>query len=352
MPQSSNISKVEKIKTVHDLKSNFNIGDEQLKDLLRQVGNKPSDKEIERHFKGFEAEDIFRFIFSVLPWSKLVIQLDQEQLPLYSKQNYQVPDFLMYYEDNKIKDNAVLVEVKSVDESRMKLKLMGKQVDLLLNFSQCLQVPLVFAIYWKKYTAWIITSIEYFEKRGNKYIIDFEQSFKNDLSLFMSHYSFIIPDNLFVRTTYQKVKPFQEAHETKDFGFIINEEISLDNINYVTLERIEAALLYSFLHFKIFSKQEEKKITIVRKNNSPFIARPSYVMMRFLSFHKLEVNAKYSYFAADVMFTLFRKLSFKEFYILPSLCSKTADEIFSKAFSDSHTFKTYKTRPYTKNSLS
>jgi Holliday junction resolvase len=351
MKKSSGVSKIEKIKTVHALKSNFSMGESQLNDLLKQFESKPSSKEIERYFKGFEAEDIFRFIFSVLPWSKLIIQLDQEQLPIYSKENYQVPDFLMYYEDNKLRDNAVLVEVKSVDENRLKLKLMGKQVNALLNFSQCLQVPLVFAIYWKKYSAWVITSIEYFEKRGNRYIIDFEQSFKNDLSIFMSHFSFVVPDNLFIRTIYQENSPFPDAHQNKDYGFIAKEEVSIDNINYVTLKRIESALLYSFLHFKVFSKQKEMDLTIVRKNSSTFIARPSYVMMRFLNSCKLEINAKYSYMAADVLFTLFKKLSLKEFYILPSLCSKTGDEIFSKAFGDDHIYKSYKTRPYSKNSF-
>lgn len=351
MTPSSSISRIEKIKTIHDLKSNFDLGNEQLSDLIKQVEDKPSDMEIERYFKGFDAEDIFRFIFSVLPWSKLVIRLDQEQLPSYSKKNYQVPDFLMYYEDNKIKDNAVLVEVKSVDEDKMKLKLMKKQVESLLNFSQCLKVPLVFAIYWKKYTAWVVTSVEYFEKRGSKYIIDFEESFKNDLSLFMSHFSFIIPENLFIRTLYQKVRPLPNAHENKKYGFITKQEISFDNINYISLELTEASLLYSFLNFKNIESREGEKTIIVRKNSARFIAKPSYVMMKFLSSNKLKINSQFSYFAANVMFNLFRKLSFKEFYILPSLSSKTGDEIFSKAFSDDQIFELYKSRPYTKNSF-
>lgn len=348
MKLTNHISNIEKIKTVHDLKSNFNISKDMQHDLFKQVASKPSTKEIERHFKGFEAEDIFRFIFSALPWSKLIIQLDQEQLPIYSKENYQVPDFLMFYEDNKLNDNPVLIEVKSVDESKIKLKLIGKQVDNLLNFSNRIQIPLVFAIYWKKYSAWIITSIEYFEKRGNKYIIDFEQSFKNDLSIFTSHYSFIVPDNLFIRTTYQDNIPYPDAFMNKDHGFIFKEEISMDNIHYIPIERIEAALLCSFLNLKIIHKHKEKDTIIIKKNNSNFIARPSYVIMKFLSLSNTEINAKYSVFAAHVLFNLFNKLSLKELYILPSLCSKTSDTIFGKAFQDTAIYKAYSTRSYTK----
>lgn len=279
---------IEKIKALHSLKTNFNSTDEIQELLKKQLKDEKYQSELERFYSGFDAEDIFRYVFSALPWVKLVIKLGQEQLPVYSKENYQVPDFLVYYENNKMKDVPLLIEVKTVNGDKMKLELMEKQVQGLINFSKALKIPLLFAIYWRKQNNWIITSLDYFEQKQKQYYINIVDAIMYDISIFLSNDSFIISPNLFVKTTYSKQKNNDSQVSDKKYGYVIHSEASIDGKNFIEIKDFEMAVLDSFIDFQEVSKIEEENTIILEKSEVSYIPRFSYIIMRYLRTFKVE----------------------------------------------------------------
>lgn len=342
LEKSKNIGK---IRLLHDMKEKFNIDDDTFELFKNQISNDKYLNEIEKFFNGYEAEDIFRFIYSSLPWIKLIVPLDQEQFPLYSKEKYQVPDYLVYVENNKLQDFPVLFEVKSVDKDKMKLKLMGKQVDVLMNFSKTLKTPLLFAIFWRKFNAWIITSIEYFTQKSNTYILNLEDSLKNELSVFLSDFYYFFNTNFIVKISYklEKKGEVQQLIPT-------NYEVSTDGKNFLELKREESAVLDCFLNLKEISKYEkDNEVIILKKNDHIQVPKISHIIMRYLKMFNLKVDIQYSSFASHVVHNVIKKLSINNLYILPIQRCNTSDDIFKKAFYGSGLYKKYKKAEFRKN---
>lgn len=85
------------VKAARDNQNPFS--DEMIQQLLDAT---VSDEKIRSRYnnfsKGYSAEELFRRIFSLLPWVRLITPLGQEQYPEVSKQNLQTPDYEITYE--------------------------------------------------------------------------------------------------------------------------------------------------------------------------------------------------------------------------------------------------------------
>lgn len=105
---------IEKIRILHDLKKNFDeIPNDLYQTLESNIVSTELKNRIDQFHKNFGIEDNFQILFSALPWVKLIHKLDEEQLPPKSKEIYQVPDFLLFYENSEIKDNPIHIDVKT-----------------------------------------------------------------------------------------------------------------------------------------------------------------------------------------------------------------------------------------------
>src|SRR5882724_6540185 len=121
LPDKPNI---EKIKVFHDLNTQFDVP-EAVRIALQSQLSGGSPEQVERFISGFKIEDWFEWTFCAMPWVKLIHGLDQQQFPGGSKEEYQVPDFLMLVETSALKHQPLLVEVKRVQRGKQSLKLKG-----------------------------------------------------------------------------------------------------------------------------------------------------------------------------------------------------------------------------------
>jgi Holliday junction resolvase len=336
---------IEKIKALHGLKNNFELPSNFYDNLLNQFEDNKKINEIERFYAGYDIEELFRFVFSPLPWVKLVTKLDQDQLPTYSKQNYQVPDFLLYYEDNKLKDHPLFVEVKSVNENKLKLQIMSKQFESLVNFSSASNIPLIFAVYWKKMSAWVFIAPEFFRKKLKTYEITMTDSLMYDISMFLSNFTLLL-STVYLKTFYDKKPPQKDGAYSEKFGNIIKVEFSMDGEKYSEISTIEASVFDSIISFEVGdAKDYGNEIILIQKNRTTYMPRVSYIAMRFLKLYNKEINYEYALFATHTVFDLIKKLKIPTINIIPSKRSKTTDKIFKNAFSKSDTHKQYLSRP-------
>jgi hypothetical protein len=135
---NGNMKDINKIKTIHEIKNLFNVDDATLNKFIEQIENSNYKDNIERFFRGYNIESNFHFLFSAMPWVKLNHKLGQDQLPTLSKETYQVPDFMLFYETNKKEDKPILLEVKSVKGDSQSLEIMTKQLNACVEYSKLL----------------------------------------------------------------------------------------------------------------------------------------------------------------------------------------------------------------------
>lgn len=336
------MSDIEKIRILRDINSNFDDGAAVVKNLKEQIKDNNLRANFPRFTKGFTAEDYFSYVFSAMPWVKLIHALSQKQYPDFSKEVYQVPDFMLYFENNKIEVNPILVEVKSVNEKRFKLKLMDKQVNNLLNYSNIIGHPLIFATYWSEFRAWTLNSIEVFKKKSSGYVLDMFDAIKNDVSIILGDLIFMFHTHIYRLTLYDSNNNNEITAAHRKWGTIVEEKISIDNVEFLELEPGESAVIDAFLKMKeIDVKKGDSSTLTLEVVEDSGMPRFSHLIMRYLGLFNNEYTEKYCLLAAHIINNLTKKIQIKNMYILPNQRNKTYDTLMSQAFSGSHVLDSY-----------
>lgn len=119
---------------------------------------------------GKRIESMFGFLVACLRKSILVKQEDSGDM-YYSQDTLIAPDFRVVLESGE----TVLVEVKNChNKDPVKMyKIDERYYDKLNRHALINGVGLKFAIYFSFFNKWVLLSIENFEKRGQKYLINF-----------------------------------------------------------------------------------------------------------------------------------------------------------------------------------
>ena len=74
--------------------NNNSFSDDDIQRMLQSIVADENTRNRYHNFsKGYYSEELFRRIYSLLPWVKLITPLGQEQFPEESKVDMQVPDF-------------------------------------------------------------------------------------------------------------------------------------------------------------------------------------------------------------------------------------------------------------------
>ncbi len=159
------MSDIQKIKLIHDVKNVLGIDAELAHKLADQIEDSEIKERINSFFASYKVEDIFQYLFSVLPSVRLIHKLDQNQLPSTSKADFQVPDFLVLFRTSKGVDKALLVDIKFAQRNKLTFNIMQNQHLISKNYSFTLNIELLYAIYWQNYiqiitgsTFWILLS--------------------------------------------------------------------------------------------------------------------------------------------------------------------------------------------------
>lgn len=138
---------------------------------------------IEQLKRGLPKENEFISLCSWMDNCALIHKLDQEQMPKWTKDYYQVPDlFAVFKYDNNL--IPVLIEVKSQEKlstKNSKLIFSEKYYNKINAYSRLNKLPLLLA--WKigNRGMWILVDIAHFEKREKAYHLELGTALKEDL---------------------------------------------------------------------------------------------------------------------------------------------------------------------------
>jgi Holliday junction resolvase len=191
---------------------------------------------LEQLKKGLPLENEF---ISLALWMKkcvLIHKLDQNQMPKWTKEYYQVPDLFAVFKYN---DNLypVLIEVKAYNTK--KLKFPNKYYNKLLAYSRLNKMPLLIA--WKipSFGLWFLFSIEHLKIVNKAYHINFGKAAQeNLLSFLLGDFSIHFRPNI---KFYIKLRKIEKR---------INNDTANNNIEEWKLE-VEDACFYNHYGIKI-----------------------------------------------------------------------------------------------------
>lgn len=131
--------------------------DRLIQDALAELGIDADPTRIAHKVKllnlGLPAEDQFQVICAWLGKCELIHKLDQVQVPLSSRQTYQVPDLLAHFEGQ----GAFLVEVKAFGKQTLSLK--ADYLAKLKAYAELVGKPLLIA--WKFHGLWTLFDVRH-----------------------------------------------------------------------------------------------------------------------------------------------------------------------------------------------
>ncbi|MEN6620288.1 MAG: hypothetical protein ABFD50_01900 [Smithella sp.] len=332
-----------KIKTLHDLQSSFTIDTSVVEELTRQIEAQDRRENIQRFYDGYSVEDNFQSLFSVLPWVKLNHALAQDQYPEESKEALQVPDFCLFYESADLKMKPLLIETKSVTANKQSLELMAQQVKACEKYANICGIPLLIAVYWKKYSLWTLNSVDQFSKKSKSYKISFKDAFTSNLSAILGDFNLIFTAPIFRKTIFDSAsnKDTDIVHEIH--GAVIEDQISSDGISYMPLEMLESAIIDSFVTMKeIEVKKNGSKTEVIERSTENHMSYLNTMILRHLGITPglglTEYTAKVSLMLIS---QLAMKLGIAKSLSIPRTRTNSSDTLFKDAFGGTSTWTDY-----------
>lgn len=334
---------IEKIKIIHKLDKNFSLNEEQLNNLVSQIESSKFKNKIERFFRGYTIEDNFKYLFSALSWLKLVHSLDQNQLPLLSKEIYQVPDYMILYETSTETTKPLAIEVKSVKGDKQSLEVMSRQLDACARYSRDLNVTLLYAIFWGKYQFWTLNTIDNFEQKNSVHRINFFNAIKNDLSVILGDFTFIVNYPIYRKTICDKSITNPNLPKHNIYGSIIDDKLSYDLKTFIDIEPIESAVVDSYMKMNEFDIESVgNKTTLIEKSSGNYYYKISTLIPRHLAVIGAKLAETTAAASKYTIFNLMEKLRAQRGFVLPVDKTNTSNKLFSEAFKDTWILKLYK----------
>lgn len=334
---------IQKIKLIHNIKHTFSINKTELNNFISQIESSKFKNDISRFFKGYTIEDKFRYLFSVLPRLKLVHSLDQNQLPLQSKEIYQVPDHIILYETATKTIRPIIIEVKSVKGGKQAVKVMSKQLDACVRYARILNVVLLYAIFWEKYQFWTLNTIENFERKIKTHTITLLNAAKNDLSAILGDFTFIVNRSLYRKTICDKSVTDPSIPKHTKYGSVIEDKLSFDLKTYIDLEPIESAVIDAYIKMEKFDiKSKGNKTILIERSSGNYLYKLSTIIARHIAVFGSKFDEILTNVSGQTIFKLMKKLNFQRGVALPSYKTNTSDKLFNEAFEGTWILDTYK----------
>src|SRR5450830_1536910 len=136
-----------------------------IQDALAELGSSADAslvaEKVRRLDIGLPCEDEFSVICAWLGKCHLLHKLDQKQIPVGSREKYQVPDILAFF-STQINKSPLLIEVKSKQTNRLVLQ--PEYLQKLKNYAELLKLPLLIA--WKYKNIWTLFEVKHLDKQG------------------------------------------------------------------------------------------------------------------------------------------------------------------------------------------
>lgn len=332
-------------------KNGCQLSDETLKELIiGLMPDKSVQERLDRAKTGYAAEELFSVIYSQLPWVKLVVPLVQEQYPKESKKTIQVPDYEVHFEaGSNTKIEKILVEVKLVSGDKKTLNIPKYKYEVLHQYENNTNIPLVFGVYWQKYDTWTLNTINAFYPKKSEYKITYQEAYESDLSAILGDYMYLFKKQFYRKSLYKTKnevthnEQMQYPYYHEDYGYPYYEGISYSTQKYDQLNFLEVSILDSSFDFeKIKEEKEINKICLIEKlDNKEYCYKLSQLLSRFLAKVYLYDNEKISFngsivtdYAFGIVDTLRQKICGTKHYLIPNDNSETAQKLMQIQFNE------------------
>jgi hypothetical protein len=310
------MSEIERLRLLHDVTTRFDVPEQVTNDLARQLTDDDRSK-IDRFISGFEIENWFEAIFSVMPWSMLIHGLSQKQFPLRSKAAFQVPDFLAIVETTSLCRKPILVEVKRVTNQKQTLKLGNSQLALTQEYASCLGLPIVYVIYWDKLQAWTANTPDSFERGTSSQRLRMLRAFEFDCSLIFGDVSFLIMNPLSRVRTFTRSSVDSPAFIHRDFGNCVLDKLMVDGKSY-ELTSLESSTLDSVIPMNQIEVAINGDITrCVEGTDDRFVVKLSNWITRHLAIYGLSPEERHANVFANVISEFTKRVGIPTFNVFP-----------------------------------
>lgn len=151
-----------------------------IQDVLAELGYNVDAaavaEQVRRLDIGLPVEDEFSVVCAWLGKCQLLHKLDQHQVPIASKQEFQVPDLLAKFSTQTSK-SPVLIEVKSKNEPRLSFK--PDYLKRLQNYAHLVGMPLLVA--WKFHSVWMLFEVRHMKKAAKNFNITLNTAMQENL---------------------------------------------------------------------------------------------------------------------------------------------------------------------------
>lgn len=125
---------------------------------------------------GKRVEAMFSIVAASLGKCSLIKQEDAGEI--YCNESVSIPDFRIVLKDS----TSFLVEVKNYHRKPFDstYSFTKKYFDSVIRYSELVNCPVKFAIYYSKMNWWLLLSPDAFEKRGSRYVVQFTDALKKN----------------------------------------------------------------------------------------------------------------------------------------------------------------------------
>lgn len=329
---------IEKFHVLHKLESEFNVSDYVRQDLHAQLNDEDQDR-ISRFMEGFKIEDWFRWTFSAMPWAHLIHGLHQQQSPVRSKSEFQVPDFLTVFEASDLTLQPLLVEVKRVSGMKMSLEIQESQIGLCEKYASTLNIPLVYAVYWHRLSVWTLNTPDSFVQKSSTRKLELTTAFELDCGGVLGDISFLVPQSLARVTVFDhQAPPGGIRHET--LGTIVSDVVSVGKKEFA-LTTVETAAVDCILSMRDVSKTVDgSKTTIKQHLDDTYLTKLSNWITRHLAIFGITPTEEHSNVSAHTISNLMKKLECTHCHMFPTDRTpqiSQVDQVFRTSMSESET---------------
>lgn len=337
------MNEVQKARILYDVRGAFSLNETQINNMISKIESEDISNNIQRFFDGYAIEDNFKYLVSGLEWVKLLNPLGQEQFPEESKCYFQVPDYMLFYENCKKQLNPLVVEVKSVKGDKRTLNVKKSQYEISKKYCDILDVELLYAIYWDKYKMWTLNCINNFIEKSSEYKISMEDALKNDLAVIIGDYSVLVNKTIYRKSEFCKYKCVKYRNEHEEYGYCIKDEISTDMQEYYNMMDIESLIIDSFIDFVEYNVEKyENKTVVYEISKQSYVVKVSNLILRCLAKINMELDSKNSIYLRQYIVNLMTHLQLSISYAIPTDTNKITDKLFEEAFEGSWVIDRYR----------
>lgn len=179
---------------------------------------------------GLPVEDEFSVVCAWLGKCQLLHKLDQHQVPVASKQEFQVPDLLAKFSTQTSK-SPVLIEVKSKNDKLLSFR--PDYLKRLQNYADLVGMPLLVA--WKFHSVWMLFEVQHMKKADKNFNITLNTAMReNLLGVLAGDVAYKIGAGAGVHLRFRKDK-LVETEKTED-GYTEQWMMTIDDVSFTDRE--------------------------------------------------------------------------------------------------------------------